>query len=88
MLVISRKKGESLLIDRAITITILKGFGGETRLGIEAPKHIRIMRAELLSENNFHTPPETFKEREMREHAMRKNAHFTAWIDNTTDEHN
>lgn len=47
MLVLSRKKNESIKIDENITITVVEVKGDRVRLGIEAPKHIRIMRSEV-----------------------------------------
>ena len=47
MLVISRKIGESLVIDGDITVTVVKVAGGGVRLGIEAPSGYVIMRNEL-----------------------------------------
>ncbi len=47
MLVLSRKPGEKVLIDRDITVTILSVQGNRVRIGIEAPGEYRILRAEL-----------------------------------------
>ena len=47
MLVISRKIGESLVIDGDITVTVVKVAGGGVRLGIQAPSGYVIMRNEL-----------------------------------------
>lgn len=52
MLVLNRKAGQSLTIDGNIKIKILSDFG-VVRLGIEAPKHIKIIRDELL-EGKYH----------------------------------
>ncbi len=45
MLVISRKKGESLQIGRDITIRIIDLKSGKVRLGITAPPELEIVRA-------------------------------------------
>ena len=50
MLVISRKKGESLLIGDNIEITIVKLDDGNVKLAIDAPKELRILRKELYNE--------------------------------------
>lgn len=50
MLVISRKKGESLLIGDNIEITIAKLDDGSVKLAINAPKEMRILRKELYNE--------------------------------------
>ncbi|MBU5483074.1 carbon storage regulator CsrA [Clostridium sp. MSJ-11] len=50
MLVIGRKKGESLLIGDDIEITVVKIEDGSVRLAIEAPKNVNILRKELYKE--------------------------------------
>lgn len=50
MLVITRKKGESLLIGDDIEITISKIDDGSVKIAIEAPKEITILRKELYTE--------------------------------------
>lgn len=47
MLVLSRKTDESILIDGNIRITVLGIRGGQVRLGIEAPRSVRVIREEL-----------------------------------------
>lgn len=50
MLVLSRKKGEKLLISDQVEITVIEVDGERVKLGIEAPKGVKILRAELLEE--------------------------------------
>lgn len=50
MLVISRKKGESLLIGEDIEITVVKIDDGSVKLSISAPKTVTILRKELYKE--------------------------------------
>lgn len=50
MLVITRKKGESLLIGDNIEITIVKLDDGSVKLAIEAPREMKILRKELYNE--------------------------------------
>ncbi|MBB6624468.1 carbon storage regulator CsrA [Clostridium gasigenes] len=50
MLVITRKKGESLLIGENIEITISKIDDGSVKIAIEAPREITILRKELYTE--------------------------------------
>jgi carbon storage regulator len=50
MLVLTRKEGDSITIGQNIFIKIVAIEGDRVRLGIEAPKDIRIYRSELLEE--------------------------------------
>ncbi|MEA5009364.1 carbon storage regulator CsrA [Clostridium tyrobutyricum] len=50
MLVISRKKGESLLIGDDIEVTVSKIEDGTVKLSISAPKSVKILRKELYKE--------------------------------------
>lgn len=49
MLVLSRKKNESIVVDEAIVITVLEIRGDKVRLGIEAPKSVPIHRSEVYA---------------------------------------
>lgn len=50
MLVISRKKGESVLIGEDIEITVTKIEEGTVKLSISAPRSVTILRKELYRE--------------------------------------
>lgn len=50
MLVLGRKKGETIVVDDNIEITITAIEGDMVRLGINAPKHITIHRKEVYLE--------------------------------------
>jgi len=50
MLVLGRRPGEYLLIDNNIMVKVIKSDEGHLRLAIEAPKHISIVRGELLQQ--------------------------------------
>jgi carbon storage regulator len=50
MLVLSRKKDESIVIDGKIRITIVEIRGNNVRLGIEAPKDVSVHRKEVYEE--------------------------------------
>ena len=50
MLVLSRKKGQKLLLANDVTITVLETRGDSVKLGIQAPKHIWVYREEVLEE--------------------------------------
>ena len=47
MLILSRKKGESIIIDGNIEIKVLEIQDGKVQIGIDAPKNIDIFRKEL-----------------------------------------
>jgi carbon storage regulator len=47
MLVLSRKKNESIIINDNITITVIEIRGDKVRLGIEAPKDVTVHRREV-----------------------------------------
>ncbi|HEY4431455.1 MAG TPA: carbon storage regulator CsrA [Paenibacillus sp.] len=47
MLVLSRKKGESIVIQDQIELTILSVDGDTVKVGITAPKHVDIFRKEI-----------------------------------------
>jgi carbon storage regulator CsrA len=48
MLVLSRKRKESVVIDGHIKVTVVEIKGNQIRLGIEAPQDVPISRSELL----------------------------------------
>lgn len=50
MLVLSRKAGEGITVNQDISIEILSIEGDRVRIGIQAPKEIRIYRKELLDQ--------------------------------------
>jgi len=50
MLIITRKKGESLMIGDDIEIIVSKIDDGSVKIGIKAPRDIQILRKELYEE--------------------------------------
>jgi carbon storage regulator len=46
MLVLTRKKEETIVIDGQITIKVIRLSGNRVRLGIEAPQEVAIFRGE------------------------------------------
>lgn len=48
MLVLSRKIGEKILVGDNIQVTILEARGNRIRVGIEAPRNVRIQREEVI----------------------------------------
>ena len=47
MLALTRKKGESLVINNNIEITVLEIRGDQIKIGISAPKEVPIYRKEV-----------------------------------------
>jgi carbon storage regulator len=48
MLVLSRKPGQKVAINGGITITVVRVDRGRIRLAVEAPSHVRVVRAEIV----------------------------------------
>jgi carbon storage regulator len=48
MLVLTRKSGQKIRIGDDIVVTVVETCGSTVRLSIEAPRHIPIMRSELV----------------------------------------
>ena len=48
MLVLTRKLMEKLYIGNDVCVTVVRLEGGQVRLGIEAPREISVVRAELI----------------------------------------
>ena len=59
MLVLSRKKNESIVINNDITIVVVEIRGDKVRLGVEAPKEVPVHRREVY---------EAIKRSEMAQH--------------------
>ena len=59
MLVLSRKKGEMIVIDDRITVKVVRIKGRTVGIGIEAPTEVPIRRGELvLNDQDDHNEPE------------------------------
>ena len=64
MLVLTRRRGEQIIIDGKIRIKVLDaGRSTSVRIGIEAPESMQIVREELLSTASRGIPPRTAAER-------------------------
>ena len=50
MLALSRRKGESLILNNNIEITVLEIRGDQIKLGIKAPKEVPIYRKEVYEQ--------------------------------------
>ena len=48
MLVLSRKKSESIVINDNVVITVVEVRGDKVRLGIQAPREIPVHRKEVM----------------------------------------
>jgi len=47
MLILTRRVGETIIIDDDIEVTVLAVKGNQVRLGIKAPDHIAVHREEI-----------------------------------------
>ena len=47
MLVLTRKRTEMIKIGEDVVITVIHTSRGSVKLGIQAPSHVRVLRAEL-----------------------------------------
>lgn len=48
MLVLSRKRNESIVVDDNITIVVVEIRGDKVRLGVEAPRQVPVHRREIF----------------------------------------
>ena len=70
MLILSRKKDESIIIDGNIEVKILEVEDGKVRIGIEAPQDIDIFREELyksIQEENIEAAKTNINIKEMNQ---------------------
>jgi carbon storage regulator len=52
MLILSRKKGETVHIGDDVTVTVLESRGNRVWIGLNAPPHVRILRQEVLERDD------------------------------------
>lgn len=52
MLVLTRKMQQKIKIGEGVTITILRIKGKQVQIGIEAPRDVRVLRAEVPEHND------------------------------------
>ena len=50
MLALSRKKGDSLIINNNVEVTILEVKGEQVKIGITAPKQVPVYRKEVYTQ--------------------------------------
>lgn len=55
MLVLSRKPTQQIHIGDNVRITLLKVKGNQVRLGIEAPRNVKVLRGELSPRETSHS---------------------------------
>lgn len=63
MLALTRKKGESLMINNDIEITVLEIRGDQIKIGVSAPKEVPIYRKEVytqIQQENKKSAPRPF----------------------------
>lgn len=56
MLVLSRKKNESIVINDDIVIVVVEIRGDKVRLGVEAPREVSVHRNEVYEAIKRHQP--------------------------------
>jgi carbon storage regulator len=54
MLIVTRNKGQRIMIGDDVVVTVLDVRGKQVRIGIDAPENINILREELLEDVNDH----------------------------------
>ena len=47
MLILTRRLGESLIINNNVTVTVLSVKGNQVRIGIKAPRDVQVHREEV-----------------------------------------
>ena len=47
MLILTRKIGEALVIDKDVTVTVMGIKGTQIRIGVDAPRDIKVNREEI-----------------------------------------
>ena len=63
MLVLTRRKGESLRVGDDITVTVLDVRGNQVRVGIKAPNEVEVHREEIYLRKRAAGPHRGFPQR-------------------------
>ena len=53
MLILTRRIGETVVINDNVTVTILGIKSNQIRLGIEAPREVSVLRMEIVDRNRM-----------------------------------
>lgn len=56
MLVLTRRINERIVIGENIVVTVLEVHGDQVRIGIDAPREIKVFREEVLTRDQSATP--------------------------------
>jgi carbon storage regulator len=57
MLILTRRVGETMMIDDNVTVTVLAVKGNQVRLGVNAPKDMAVDREEIRERKDAGLPP-------------------------------
>ncbi len=57
MLILSRKVGQSIVINGNVIVKVVRMDGDQIKLGIEAPKEISVHREEIQRQRDAGVPP-------------------------------
>ena len=68
MLVLSRKKNESIVINNEITIVVVEIRGDKVRLGVEAPREVPVHRREVFDAIQRNLEAQASEQTENTEH--------------------
>jgi carbon storage regulator len=47
MLIVTRRVGETVMVGRDVTVTVVGVRGGQVRIGVNAPKDVTVHRKEI-----------------------------------------
>jgi carbon storage regulator len=53
LLIISRKKNEGIIIGDNIKVTVIDTGDGRVKIGVDAPREVRVIRAEVAEMGEF-----------------------------------
>ena len=79
MLVLSRKKNESIIINDDITIVVVEIRGDKVRLGVEAPKEVPVHRNEVYEAIRRNQPCDAAADNRYVRHVCGPISHAPLW---------